>query len=142
MKAATPFVGVTAINLSSPPSGVENGFSPSPVPADMSLDDLEADVESTYTDIDEDLDVTLDEETKRELTMLVAALDPEEPEDLVRRAVHLLFQSTVETGKLDFHLRSTYDVTYDEYLSGMTFDEMTGNDFPQDQQKDDRRYQF
>jgi hypothetical protein len=108
----------------------------------MSLDDLEADVESTYTDIDEDLDVTLDEETKRELTMLVAALDPEEPEDLVRRAVHLLFQSTVETGKLDFHLRSTYDVTYDEYLSGMTFDEMTGNDFPQDQQKDDRRYQF
>jgi hypothetical protein len=108
----------------------------------MSLDDLEADIESTYTDIDEDLDVSLDEETKRELTMLVAALDPEEPVDLIRRAVHLLFQSTVETGKLDFHMRSTYDVTYDEYLSGMTFDEMTGNDFPQDQQKDDRRYQF
>ena len=108
----------------------------------MSLDDLNDDVEATYADIDEGLDVTLDEETKRELTMLVAALDPEEPEDLVRRAVHLLFQSTVETGKLDFHLRSTYDVTYDEYLSGVTFDEMTGNSFPQDQQKDDRRYQF
>jgi len=108
----------------------------------MSLDDLNDDVEATYADIDEGLDVTLDEETKRELTMLVAALDPEEPEDLVRRAVHLLFRSTVETGKLDFHLRSTYDVTYDEYLSGVTFDEMTGNSFPQDQQKDDRRYQF
>ncbi len=108
----------------------------------MSLDDLEADVETAYADIDEGLDVALDEETKRELTMLDAALDPEEPEDLVRRAVHLLFQSTVESGKLDFHLRSTYDVTYDEYLSGMTFDEMTGNAFPQDQQKDDRRYQF
>jgi len=107
----------------------------------MSLDDLEADVEDAYADIDGDLDVTLDEETKRELTMLVAALDPEDPEDLVRRAVHLLFQSAVETGKLDFHLRSTYDVTYDEYLSGMTFDDMTGG-FPQDQQKDERRYQF
>ncbi|WP_121821235.1 hypothetical protein [Halostella salina] len=108
----------------------------------MSLDDLEADVEDAYDEVDGDLDLTLDEETKRELTMLVAALDPDEPEDLVRRAVHLLFQSTVDTGKLDFHLRSTYDVTYDEYLSGMTFEEMTGGSFPQQQQKDDRRYQF
>jgi hypothetical protein len=34
-------------------------------------------------------------------------------------------------------------VTYDEYLSGMTFEEMTGGQqFPQQQQKDDRRYQF
>jgi hypothetical protein len=108
----------------------------------MSLDDLEADVEAAYAEIDGDLDVTLDEETKRELTMLVAALDPEEPADLVRRAVHLLFQSTVETGKLDFHLRSTYDVTYDEYLSGMTVEEMTGGSFPQPKQNDERRYQF
>jgi len=108
----------------------------------MSLDDLEADVEDAYAEIDGDLDPTLDEETKRELTMLVAALDPDEPEDLVRRAVHLLFQSTVDTGKLDFHLRSTYDVTYDEYLSGMTFEEMTGGNFPQPQQNDERRYQF
>jgi len=30
----------------------------------------------------------------------------------------------------------------DEYLSGMTFEEMTGGDFPQPQQNDDRRYQF
>ena len=109
----------------------------------MSLDDLEADVEAAYAEIDGDLDATLDEETKRELTMLVAALDPEEPADLVRRAVHLLFQSTVETGKLDFHLRSTYDVTYDEYLMDMTIDtynEQQG--YPQPDTNDDRRYQF
>jgi hypothetical protein len=52
------------------------------------------------------------------------------------------FQTAVETGNLDFHLRNAYDVTYDEYLSGMTFEEMTGGQFPQQQQKDDRRYQF
>jgi len=73
--------------------------------------------------------------------MLAAALDPEEPDELVRRAVHMLFQTAVETGNLDFHLRSAYDATYDEYLSGMTFEEMSGG-FPQPQQNDDRRYQF
>jgi hypothetical protein len=59
----------------------------------------------------------------------------------VRRAVHLLFQSTTDTGRLDFHLRSAYDVTYDEYLSGMTFDEMAGGTQFQGND-DDRRYQF
>jgi hypothetical protein len=55
----------------------------------------------------------------------------------------MLFQTAVETGNLDFHLRSGYDVTYDEYLSGMTFEEMTGADqFPQSGDPDDRRYQF
>jgi hypothetical protein len=42
---------------------------------------------------------------------------------------------------LDFHLRQGYDVTYDEYLSGMTYDEMTGADqYPQ--RDDERRYQM
>lgn len=108
----------------------------------MGLPELTADVEATYENLDDSLDVDLDEGTKRELTMLLTALDAEE-EELLERAVHTLFQATVDTGQLDFHLRSAYDVTYDEYLSGMTYDEMTGAaDFPQPQENDDRRYQF
>lgn len=113
----------------------------------MGLDDLSADIETAYTDLGEELSVALDAETKNELAMLESALDPESTDELVRRGIHLLFQSTVETGTLDFHLRSGYDVTYDEYLSGMTFEEMTGGvggfggEYPP---KDDnaRRYQF
>ena len=109
----------------------------------MSLDDLTDAVQDNYGALDEELAVTTDRETRNELAMLEAALDPEDTDELVRRAIHMLFQSTVETGRLDFHLRSTYDVTYDEYLSGMTFDEMTGADqFPQSGDPDDRRYQF
>jgi hypothetical protein len=108
----------------------------------MSLDELTDAVEEQYSDLGEDLDVTLDRETRNELAMLAVALDPEDTDELVRRAVHLLFQTTVETGKLDFNLRQSHDVTYDEYLSGMTFEEMTGGQFPQAQQNDDRRYQF
>jgi hypothetical protein len=109
----------------------------------MSLDDLQDDVQAAYSDLGEDLDVTLDRETRNELAMLESALDPEDTDELVRRAVHVLFQTAVETGNLDFHLRSEYDVTYDEYLSGMTFDEMTGaGQFPQSGDPDDRRYQF
>jgi hypothetical protein len=109
----------------------------------MSLDELQDDVTANYSDIDEEYTVTLDGETRNELAMLSAALDPEDTDELVRRAIHTLFQSTVERGTLDFHLRSAYDCTYDEYLSGMTFDEMTGADqFPQAQDNDDRRYQF
>ena len=107
----------------------------------MSLDDLNADVDAVYSDLGEAA-LTLDQESRMELAMLMAALDTEDPSDLVRRAVHLLFQSTVDTGKLDFHLRSDYDVTYDEYLSGMTFDEMTGGMGFGQQDDDDRRYQF
>jgi hypothetical protein len=33
-------------------------------------------------------------------------------------------------------------VTYDEYLSGMSFDEMTTDTLPQSGDPDDRRYQF
>lgn len=109
----------------------------------MSLDELTEDVQKQYGDLGEDLEIDLDRETRNELAMLSVALEPEETDELIRRAVHMLFQTTVDTGKLDFHLRSSHGVTYDEYLSGMTFEEMTGgSQFPQPQQNDDRRYQF
>jgi hypothetical protein len=110
----------------------------------MSLDELTESVEDNYADLDEELAVTTDRETRNELAMLEAALDPEDTDELLRRAVHMLFQSTVETGTLDFHLRTEYDVTYDEYLSGMTFEEMSGGSLPQTGtgDPDDRRYQF
>jgi len=109
----------------------------------MGLDDLSTDVETAYGAFGDEIAVGLDAETRNELAMLAAAFEPDEPDELLRRAVHMLFQSAVETGRLDFHLRSGYDVTYDEYLSGMTYDEMTGGgQFPQPDQNDDRRYQF
>jgi hypothetical protein len=107
----------------------------------MSLDDLNAEVENSYGALDQDLAVSLDRETRNELALLEAALEPEDTDELVRRAIHMLFQTTVDSGKLDFQLRSSYDVTYDEYLSGMTFEEMTGADqYPS--MDDERRYQF
>ncbi|QIO23179.1 hypothetical protein [Haloarcula sp. JP-L23] len=109
----------------------------------MTLEDLQDDVEERYAEFGEELSVSLDGETRNELAMLSVALDPEDTDELVHRAVHMLFQSMVDRGQLDFHLRSSYDATYDEYLSGMTFDEMTGgNQFPQAEDNDDRRYQF
>ncbi len=109
----------------------------------MSLEELTDDVEDQYGALGDELAVGLDRETRNELAMLSAAFEPDETDELVRRAVHMLFQTAVETGNLDFHLRSGYDLTYDEYLSGMTFEEMTGGgQFPQPQQNDDRRYQF
>lgn len=112
----------------------------------MSLDDLDAAVTDAADDLGTSLPVDIDRETRTELAMLVAAMGPDDADELVRRAVHAFFQRQVDTGRLDFQLRSQYDVTYDEYLSGMTFDEMTGqagdlggapgND------PDDRRYQF
>lgn len=107
----------------------------------MSLEDLQNDIEASYADLGEEFILSLDRETRNELALLSAAYRPDEPDELVRRAVHMLFQSAVETGQLDFQLRSSYDVTYDEYLSGMTYEEMTGGaDYPQ--RDDDRRYQF
>ncbi|APE95160.1 hypothetical protein [Halodesulfurarchaeum formicicum] len=106
----------------------------------MSLSELTADVESAYAALD-DAEITLDGESKMELAMLQAALEEDDPATLVRRGIHMLFQSTTETGKLDFHLRGAYDVTYDEYLSGMTYEEMTGGTNPTSSD-DDRRYQF
>lgn len=109
----------------------------------MSLDELTSDVEDRYAELGDELHVDLDRETRNELAMLSVAMDPDNPDELIRRGIHMLFQTTVETGKLDFHLRSSHGVNYDEYLSGMTFDEMTGGtQFPQPQQNDDRRYQF
>lgn len=103
----------------------------------MSLEDLETDVELAFEDLDYDF---LDRESQQELAMLSAALDAD-TDELLRRAVHLLFQSTTESGRLDFHLRSTYDVTYDEYLSGLTYEDMAGSgEIPQGDE--DRRYQF
>jgi len=109
----------------------------------MTLEELGEDVEDRYGDLGECVDVSLDRETRNELALLSVAMEPESTDELLRRGVHMLFQTAVETGTLDFHLRSGFDVTYDEYLSGMTYDEMTGADrFPQAQQEDDRRYQF
>ncbi|NKE37441.1 hypothetical protein GWG54_16815 [Natronococcus sp. JC468] len=107
----------------------------------MSLDDLNEEVQESYGDVGDELTVALDRETRNELALLETALEPEATDELVRRAIHMLFQTTVDSGKLDFQLRSGYDVTYDEYLSGMTFDEMTGADqYPS--MDDERRYQF
>lgn len=106
----------------------------------MTLDDLTDDVHDAYSDL-EDLEVDLDREARTELAMLTAALDPDDPQELLERAVHLLFDSTTQSGKLDFHLRTHYDVTYDEYLMGVTmdtYDEPQG--FPQPETNDDRRY--
>lgn len=106
----------------------------------MSLDELTDDVEAAYRDLDA-VEIALDDESRLELAMLQTALEEDDPSALVSRAIHVLFQSTAETGKLDFHLRGRYDVTYDEYLSGMTYDDMTGmGDFSGGD--DDRRYQF
>jgi hypothetical protein len=109
----------------------------------MSLDELSTDVESAYADLDDEFPVSLDSQTKTELALLTAALGPEETDELVRRAIHLLFQTTADSGTLDLHLRQGYDVTYDEYLSGMTYEEMSGGSVQQPATDDnDRRYQF
>ena len=100
----------------------------------MSLEDLGESVESEYTNLGEEMALSLDRETRNELGLLLAALGPDEADELVRRGIHLLFQRIVETGTLDFHLRSGYDVTYDEYLSGMTYEDVENmNQYPQNQ---------
>ncbi len=107
----------------------------------MSLNDLSEDLHGTYADLGERLDVSLDRETRNELAMLETVLEPEETDEIVRRAIHVLFQTEVDTGKLDFHLRSNYDITYEEYLTGITVEEMTGNgQYPP--VDDERRYRF
>ncbi|WP_251328515.1 hypothetical protein [Haloplanus pelagicus] len=84
----------------------------------MSLDELTADVEDAYGAVGDELTVALDRETRNELAMLSAAFESKSHDELVRRAVHALYRSAVDTGDLDFHLRQSYDVTYDEYLYG------------------------
>jgi len=92
----------------------------------MGLNDLAGDIETAYAELGAELSVELDTETRNELAMLESAYDPDDTDELLRRAIHVLFRNAVETGNLDFHLRSGYDVTYDEYLNGMTYDEMAG----------------
>ena len=111
----------------------------------MSLDDLDDAITAEYGDLDDEIGVELDRETKHELSLLAAALGTDRDE-LVRRGIHALFRRTLDTGDLDFHLRQAFDVTYDEYLSGMTYDEMTGGagaggagGYPE--RSDERRYQ-
>ncbi|MDR9380743.1 MAG: hypothetical protein RI560_03595 [Natronomonas sp.] len=110
----------------------------------MGLDELSDDIDATYADLGEECSVALDTETRNELAMLESVYDPDETDELVRRAIHMLFQTAVDTSNLDFHLRSGYDVTYDEYLSGMTYDEMAGGGQNVFSTNDDnaRRYQF
>jgi len=106
----------------------------------MSLEALNDDVEEAYAALNDQFALDVDRETKHELAMLMAVLDVD-PGELIRRGVHALFQTSVDTARLDFHLRSEYGVTYEEYLSGMTYEEMTGAaNVPQPD--DDRRYQF
>ncbi|WP_254534995.1 hypothetical protein [Halomarina litorea] len=105
----------------------------------MSLDDLSQEVQDAYGDLGEDLSVELDRETRNELAFLTTVLGAD-ADDILGRALHQFFQGTVETGRVDFHLRRGYDVTYDEYLSGMTYEQMTGQPDPPD--NDGRRYQF
>ena len=107
----------------------------------MSLDELSDEIETAYGDIDEIEQVTLDRQTRNELAMLRAVFQTDSLDELLERGVHLLFQSTVDTGGMDFHLRRQFDVTYDEYLSGMTYEEMRGGNY-QPPTEDDRRYQF
>lgn len=112
----------------------------------MTLEELQSDVTGAAGDLGDECSVSLDRETRTELAMLSAAMEPDDVDELLRRGVHNLFQMAVETGKLDFHLRDKYDVTYDEFLSGMTFDEMRGGSgvdgFNAGNDPDDRRYQF
>lgn len=106
----------------------------------MGLDELEDAVGDAYADLDEETTVELDRESRNELALLSAAFGADRDE-LVRRGIHALFRATVDTGDLDFNLRREFDLTYDEYLAGMTYDEMTGRDqYPQ--RDDERRYQM
>lgn len=104
----------------------------------MSLEDLTDDVESEHANLGDEIAFGTDRQTRNELALLRAALGTD-TDELVRRGVHLLFQTTVDTASLDANLRQAYDVTYDEYLSGMTYDEMAGEPPSRD---DERRYQF
>ena len=106
----------------------------------MGLDNLDDEMMERYSDLGEEFSVSLDRETKNELALLLAAFG-DDPDELFRRGVHALFQQAIQSGDLDFHLRSEYDVTYDEYLAGATYEEMTGgSQYPE--RDDERRYQM
>lgn len=104
----------------------------------MSLDDLDETLTANYAALGEETTVDLDPETRNELAMLSAAMGTD-TDELLRRGIHALFQQAVRSGDLDFHLRTGYDVTYDEYLAGRTYEEMGGGDrYPE--RDEDRQY--
>jgi hypothetical protein len=106
----------------------------------MGLDDLDDEMLASYGDLGDEFAVDLDRETKNELALLLAAFG-DDPDELFRRGIHTLFQQAIQSGNLDFHLRTEYDVTYDEYLAGATYEEMTGGgQYPE--RDDERRYQM
>lgn len=106
------------------------------------MDELAEDIETAYTNLPDEITVALDRQTKNELALLQASLGTETVDELLRRGIHVLFQGTVDTGGLDFNLRQSYDITYDEYLTGMTYEEMRGGNGYEPPTEDDRRYQF
>lgn len=108
----------------------------------MSIDELSDEIDDEYRSLPDELSITLDRQAKNELAFLRAVLGTDAPDELIRRGIHLLFQSTVDMGGMDFHLRRSYDLTYDEYLSGMTYEDMRGGGTYQPPTEDDRRYQF
>lgn len=107
----------------------------------MSLEAFSQAVDDRYRSIGTELTVSLDDQTRTELAVLAAAVEPESMDELVRRAVHLLTRDAIERGDVDMLLRRRHDVTYDEYLAGMTYDEMAGEN-PTPAADDDRRYRF
>lgn len=107
----------------------------------MGLEDLDADVTEAAGELGDTLEMTLDRETRTELAMLIAAMGPADPDEIVRRAVHAFFQQQVDTGRLDLQLRDQYDVSYDEYLYPVPEDAYS-EQRPATGDPDDRRYQF
>lgn len=105
----------------------------------MSLDELDDALSERNRALGDELDVELDRETRQELAFLLAAFDGD-VDELVRRGVHTVFRSAVDTGDLDFHLRTAFDVTYDEYLAGITYDDAADRQGRTGRQDDDRRY--
>lgn len=107
----------------------------------MSLPAFNEDLDSALASLDEEIEVSLDWQTRRELALLSAVYQPETVDEVVRRAIHLLTQDAVDRGSIDYHLRTRYDITYDEYLAGMTYEEMS-HGTPATSDEDDRRYRF
>lgn len=108
----------------------------------MSLTELTAEIDAILDQLDDEYAVTLDGQTRRELALLVAVYEPDTVDDIVRRAIHQFTQSAVDRGSIDQQLRTRFDLTYDEYLAGMTYEEMGGTQAPSAGEEDDRRYRF
>ena len=106
----------------------------------MSLSAFTAAVDDHLDDLDDVVTLALDGQTKREIALLAAAFEPASVDELVRQAIHLYAQDAVDRGAIDLQLRSGYGITYDEFLAGMTYEEMGGS--PPPTEDDERRYRF